>query len=145
MQNKINNHSFFMFFLYSYISGKAKLSLIPFYIFLVGAAFHIWIFCSGQNPYGSNKIRLIHGLCVFIFLYVACVNINFIKKDILVRKLRKGQLDGLEMWINWEVGDMLEIDPVCDCTDLVHLVVDHPLHRQNRGEAARLNKIRLFR
>jgi len=125
-------------FLYSYISGKAKLSLISFYVFLVRAAVHLLIFFLGDIPFSANKIRLIHGLCVFIFLYVACVNINFIKKDNLVRKLRKGQLDGLEMWINWEIGgDMLEIGLDRVYNGLVHLVVDHPLHRHNRGEATR--------
>ena len=132
-------------FLYSFVGGEAKISLLSFYVFLVASAFHLLIFFFAQTPYETNKIRLVHGICVAIFLYIACININFIKKDTFVRKLRRDQLDGLEMWVNWDIEDMFEIESVRGCSYLVHLVVDHPLHRQNRGEAARLNKIYLLR
>ena len=132
-------------FIFSYFSRKAILSLITFYSFLLAGVFHLLFFFFGNAPFDSNKIRLVHTLASAVFFYMACITINYIQKDTLAKKLREEQLCGLEMWVDWEIGDMLKIEPNRGKCGLAHLVVDHHPHHHDRKDAAQLNRACLFR
>ena len=127
-------------FLYSYMWKKIHYSLITIYWLLVVAVFHIAIFFSPKT-FEDNKIKLVHAINGFLFLYLAGIAVTYIQGFNLIIRLKKEQLDGLEEWEDMELGDMLESEVEVMESGLLFPFIDLSHHLQNHKEAGMLDRI----
>ena len=128
-------------FLYSYMWKKINFTLITIYWLLVVGIFHIGIFFSPKTFEDNKKIKLVHAINGFFFIYLAGIAVTYIQGFNLIQKLKREQLDGLEEWEDMELGDMLESELEVMEGGLMFPFVDLSDHLQNHKEAGMLDRM----